>query len=181
MDSLTLRFYFHRGQEISKLCVRSRKTQCLLKKQAKNLTNHSCMEIGISTFLETTPDPRTGKVISHGERLRHAVERIVLAYEVGPDVYGVKEHHRADYTSSAPAIVLAAAAIQTKRLSLTSAVSVLSSDDPMRAYQDFATLDALFGRVVRLRNLFRCFVIVSTIVLTSKKGSMYVKRCGVES
>lgn len=89
MDSLTLRFYFHRGQEISKLCVRSRKTQCLLKKQAKNLTNHSCMEIGISTFLETTPDPRTGKVISHGERLRHAVERIVLAYEVGPDVYGV--------------------------------------------------------------------------------------------
>lgn len=100
MDSLTLRFYFHRGQEISKLCVRSRKTQCLLKKQAKNLTNHSCMEIGISTFLETTPDPRTGKVISHGERLRHAVERIVLAYEVGPNVYGVKEHHRADYTSS---------------------------------------------------------------------------------
>ncbi|AQS55968.1 hypothetical protein B0W44_09485 [Novibacillus thermophilus] len=64
------------------------------------------------------------------------------------------EHHRADYTSSAPAIVLAAAAIQTKRLSLTSAVSVFSSDDPMRAYQDFATLDALFGRVVRLQGIF---------------------------
>lgn len=108
-------------------------------------THHPYMEIGISTFLEATPDPRTGKVISHGERLRNAVEEIVLADEVGLDVYGVGEHHRADYASSAPAVVLAAAASKTKRIRLTSAVSVLSSDDPVRVYQDFATLDGLSG------------------------------------
>ncbi|WP_241236446.1 LLM class flavin-dependent oxidoreductase [Brevibacillus marinus] len=101
------------------------------------------MEIGISTFLETTPDPLTGEVISHAERLRRAVEEIVLADQVGLDVYGVGEHHRADYASSAPAVVLAAAAPMTKRIRLTSAVTVLSSDDPVRVFQDFATLDGL--------------------------------------
>ncbi len=101
------------------------------------------IEIGISTFLETTPDPLTGEVISHAERLRRAVEEIVLADQVGLDVYGVGEHHRADYASSAPAVVLAAAAPMTKRIRLTSAVTVLSSDDPVRVFQDFATLDGL--------------------------------------
>jgi len=101
------------------------------------------MEIGISTFLETTPDPVTGEVITHAERLRRAVEEIVLADEVGLDVYGVGEHHREDYASSAPAVVLAAAASRTKRIRLTSAVTVLSSDDPVRVFQDFATLDGL--------------------------------------
>lgn len=101
------------------------------------------MEIGISTFLETTPDPATGKVISHAERLRQAVEEIVLADQVGLDVYGVGEHHRADYASSAPAVVLAAAAAMTKRIRLTSAVTVLSSDDPVRVFQDFSTLDGI--------------------------------------
>jgi probable LLM family oxidoreductase len=101
------------------------------------------IEIGISTFLETTPDPATGEVISHAERLRNAVEEIVLADQVGLDVYGVGEHHRADYASSAPAVVLAAAASMTKRIRLTSAVSVLSSDDPVRVFQDFATLDGI--------------------------------------
>lgn len=101
------------------------------------------MEIGISTFLEATPDPKTGKAISHAERLRQAVEEIVLADQVGLDVYGVGEHHRADYASSAPAVVLAAAASMTKRIRLTSAVTVLSSDDPVRVYQSFATLDGL--------------------------------------
>ena len=101
------------------------------------------MEIGISTFLESTPDPVTGKVISHAERLRDAVEEIVLADQVGLDVYGVGEHHRADYAGSAPAVVLAAAAAMTKRIRLTSAVTVLSSDDPVRVYQAFSTLDGI--------------------------------------
>ncbi len=101
------------------------------------------MEIGISTFLETTPDPVTGEVISHAERLREAVEEIVLADQVGLDVYGIGEHHRADYAGSAPAVVLAAAAAMTKNIRLTSAVSVLSSDDPVRVYQQFATIDGI--------------------------------------
>lgn len=101
------------------------------------------MEIGISTFLETTPDPVTGKVISHAERLREAVEEIVLADQVGLDVYGIGEHHRADYAGSSPAVVLAAAAAMTKNIRLTSAVTVLSSDDPVRVYQAFSTLDGI--------------------------------------
>ena len=101
------------------------------------------MEIGISTFLETTPDPATGKIMSHAQRLRDAVEEIVLADEVGLDVYGIGEHHRADYAGTAPAVVLAAAAPMTKRIRLTSAVTVISSDDPVRVYQAFSTLDGL--------------------------------------
>lgn len=101
------------------------------------------MEIGISTFLETTPDPVTGQTMSHAERLREAVEEIVLADQAGLDVYGIGEHHRADYAGSAPAVVLAAAAAMTKQIRLTSAVTVLSSDDPVRVYQDFATLDGI--------------------------------------
>lgn len=101
------------------------------------------MEIGISTFLEATPDPVTGQAISHAERLQRAVEEIVLADQVGLDVYGIGEHHRADYAASAPAVVLAAAAAMTKHIRLTSAVTVLSSDDPVRVYQQFATLDGI--------------------------------------
>ncbi|HEX7055917.1 MAG TPA: LLM class flavin-dependent oxidoreductase [Bacilli bacterium] len=101
------------------------------------------MEIGISTFVETTPDVRTGEVISHAQRLREVVEEIVLADRVGLDVFGVGEHHRKDFASSSPAVVLAAAAAQTKRIRLTSAVTVLSSDDPVRVFQDFATLDGI--------------------------------------
>ncbi|SDX67163.1 probable oxidoreductase, LLM family [Paenibacillus sp. CF384] len=101
------------------------------------------MEIGISTFLEATNDLTTGKAVNHAERLRHAVEEIVLADQVGLDVYGVGEHHRLDYAGSAPAIVLAAAAAMTKRIRLTSAVTVLSSDDPVRVYQSFSTLDGI--------------------------------------
>ncbi|AET58137.1 LLM class flavin-dependent oxidoreductase [Paenibacillus terrae] len=101
------------------------------------------MEIGISTFVETTPDPKTGEVISHAQRIREVVEEIVLADQVGLDVYGVGEHHRKDYAASAPAVILAAAAAQTQRIRLTSAVTVLSSDDPVRVFQDFATLDGI--------------------------------------
>ncbi|WP_156289318.1 LLM class flavin-dependent oxidoreductase [Oceanobacillus salinisoli] len=101
------------------------------------------MEIGITTFVETTPDVKTGKVLSHAERIREVVEEIVLADQVGLDVFGVGEHHREDYASSAPAVVLAAAASQTKQIRLTSAVTVLSSDDPVRVFQEFATVDAI--------------------------------------
>lgn len=101
------------------------------------------MEIGISTFAETTPDALTGKTVSHAERLRQIVEEIKLADAVGLDVYGVGEHHREDYAASVPSVVLAAAAMQTKQIRLTSAVTVLSSDDPVRVFQQFATLDGL--------------------------------------
>jgi probable LLM family oxidoreductase len=101
------------------------------------------MEIGLYTFAETTPDPATGRLISPGERLRDLLEEIELADQVGLDVYGVGEHHRPDFAVSAPAVVLAAAAARTRRIRLTSAVTVLSSDDPVRVFQDFATLDLL--------------------------------------
>lgn len=101
------------------------------------------MELGISTFVETTPDVKTGEVISHAQRIREVVEEMVLADQLGLDVFGVGEHHREDFAASSPAVILAAAASQTKRIRLTSAVTVLSSDDPVRVFQDFATLDAI--------------------------------------
>src|SRR5437762_9556383 len=75
--------------------------------------------------------------------MRDLLEEVALADEVGLDVFGVGEHHRPDFAVSSPAVVLAAAAVRTKRIRLTSAVSVLSSDDPVRVFQDFATLDLL--------------------------------------
>jgi probable LLM family oxidoreductase len=101
------------------------------------------MEIGIYTFAETRLDPESGGQLGAGERLRDLLEEIELADQVGLDVFGVGEHHRPDYAVSTPAVVLAAAAARTKRIRLTSAVSVLSSDDPVRVFQDFATLDLI--------------------------------------
>ena len=103
------------------------------------------MELGIYTFGEVTPDARTGQQITVERRLRNLIEEVELADRVGLDVYGVGEHHRPDYVVSAPAVVLAAAAERTKRIRLTSAVNVLSSDDPVRVFQQFATLDLLSG------------------------------------
>ncbi len=99
------------------------------------------MELGITTFAEAYPDPLTGEKISHGDRLRQVLEEIVLAEQVGLDVYGVGEHHRPDFAASAPAVVLAAAAGRTNRIRLSPAVIILSSADPVRTFQDFATLD----------------------------------------
>ena len=98
------------------------------------------MELGVYTFAELTSDE-----VSPRERLRDLLEEIELADQVGLDVFGVGEHHRPDFTVSSPAIVLAAAAERTKTIRLTSAVSVLSSDDPVRVFQDFATIDLLSG------------------------------------
>lgn len=99
------------------------------------------MELGITTFAETYPHPETGATISHGERLRQVLEEVETAERVGLDVYGLGEHHRPDFAASAPAVVLAAAAGRTERIRLTPAVIILSSADPVRTFQDFATLD----------------------------------------
>ncbi len=101
------------------------------------------MELGIYTFAEVTPDPRTGRAVSPARRLRDLLEEAELADQIGLDVYGVGEHHRPEFAVSAPAVVLAAVAERTSRIRLTSAVTVLSSDDPVRVFQDFATLDLL--------------------------------------
>ena len=103
------------------------------------------MEIGIYDFAEVFPDPLTGETISTADRLRNLVEQVEVADQVGLDVFGLGEHHRPDFPASAPAVVLAAIASRTRRIRLTSAVTVLSSDDPVRVFQDFATLDLLSG------------------------------------
>ncbi|MGW2665288.1 LLM class flavin-dependent oxidoreductase [Nocardia tengchongensis] len=101
------------------------------------------MELGLTTFAETHPVGGNGPVPTAGERLRQVVEEAVATEAAGLDVYGVGEHHRKDFAASSPAVVLAAIASRTERIQLTSAVTVLSSADPVRAYQDFATLDGL--------------------------------------
>ena len=101
------------------------------------------IELGISTFGETTPLEKTGVAPTHDERIRQLVKEIELADEVGLDIYAIGEHHRADFAVSAPEIVLAAGAVNTKTIRLSSAVTVLSSIDPIRAYQQYATIDAL--------------------------------------
>jgi probable LLM family oxidoreductase len=103
------------------------------------------MEIGLFTFAELYPDPATGRTISPEQRMRHLMAEVELADQVGLDVFGIGEHHRADLIVSAPAVVMAAAAARTERIRLTSAVTVLSSDDPVRVFQDFATVDLLSG------------------------------------
>ncbi|MDX6686056.1 MAG: hypothetical protein QOF86_2184 [Baekduia sp.] len=103
------------------------------------------MELGITTFAELTPDPRTGVAIGAQQRLTDLMEEIELADQVGLDVFGVGEHHRPDFAVSAPAVVLAGAATRTERIRLASAVTVLSSDDPVRVFQQFSTVDLLSG------------------------------------
>lgn len=102
------------------------------------------MELGLYTFADVAALPG-GTAVAPQERLRQVLEEIELADQVGLDVFGIGEHHRPDYAVSAPSIVLAAAAERTKRIKLTSAVTVLSSEDPVRVHQQFATLDLLSG------------------------------------
>ncbi|MBA3533194.1 MAG: LLM class flavin-dependent oxidoreductase [Ardenticatenales bacterium] len=97
------------------------------------------MEIGVYSFAEVADSSAQ----SAGQRLRDLIEEIELADQVGLDVFGVGEHHRPDFAVSSPAVVLAAAAARTKTIRLASAVTVLSSNDPVRVFQDFATLDLL--------------------------------------
>lgn len=103
------------------------------------------MEIGLYSFVETRIDPETGRQMDARQRIAHVLEEIEVADRVGLDVFGIGEHHRPDYVSSTPATILAAAASRTERIRLTSAVTVLSSDDPVRVFQDFSTIDLISG------------------------------------
>ncbi|MDB5120756.1 MAG: class flavin-dependent oxidoreductase [Sphingobacteriales bacterium] len=101
------------------------------------------MELGLYTFADMQPDRTSGKAINAQQRIKELIEEIELADQLGLDVFGVGEHHRAEYAVSSPAVILAAAAVKTKNIKLCSAVSVLSSDDPVRLFQQYATVDLL--------------------------------------
>jgi len=101
------------------------------------------MQIGIDSFAAAISDPATGLTLTPAERLDHLLEEITLADQSGLDVFGIGEHHRAEFLDSAPAVILAAAATRTKNIRLTSAVTVLSAADPVRVFQEFATLDLI--------------------------------------
>src|SRR5580658_9735875 len=101
------------------------------------------MEIGVDSFAAAISDPATGLTLTPVERMQHLLEEMELADEVGLDVVGIGEHHREEFLDSAPAIILAAAAARTKRIRLHSAVTVLSAADPVRVFQEFATLDLI--------------------------------------
>src|ERR1700704_2904050 len=101
------------------------------------------MQIGVDSFAASISDPASGLSLKPVERMRNLLEEIELADLVGLDVFGVGEHHRQEFLDSAPAVILAAAATRTKKIRLTSAVTVLSAADPVRVFQEFATLDLL--------------------------------------
>src|SRR5260370_2778305 len=101
------------------------------------------MQIGIDSFAAAISDPATGLTLSRVERMQHLLEEIEIADQGGQDVCGIGEHHRAEFLDSAPAVILAAAAARTRNIRLTSAVTVLSAADPVRVFQEFATLDLI--------------------------------------
>ncbi len=101
------------------------------------------MEIGIDSFAAILPDPVTGRLPSATDRMADLLDEVEVADRAGLDVFGIGEHHRAEFLDSAPAIILAAAAARTQNIRLTSAVTVLSAADPVRVFQEFATLDLI--------------------------------------
>lgn len=101
------------------------------------------MQIGVDSFAAILPDPATGRLPTSTDRMAQLLEEIEVADQVGLDVFGIGEHHRAEFLDSAPAMILAAAAARTSRIRLTSAVTVLSAIDPVRLFQEFATLDLI--------------------------------------
>lgn len=101
------------------------------------------MEFGIYTFVENTPVAGTGEKLAPEKRMSNLMEEIALADEAGLDIFGIGEHHREEYLSSSPSTILAAAAAQTEQIRLTSAVTVLGSEDPVRTFQQFSTVDLL--------------------------------------
>ena len=106
------------------------------------------VELGISTFGETTPLEKTGKAISHDQRIRDLVDEIVLADKLGIGAYAIGEHHRKDFAVSAPEIVLAMAASKTKQIHLSSATTNLPTINSIRVYEQYATMDAIApGRI----------------------------------
>lgn len=103
------------------------------------------MQIGIDNFVSAVVEYDSGREIGARQRVAHLLEEVELADRSGVDVYGIGEHHRAEFYDSAPTILLGAAAARTERIRLTSAVSVLSADDPVRLHQQFATIDLISG------------------------------------
>lgn len=108
------------------------------------------MELGISTFGEIHPDGTSGKAVNAHKRVQELLEEVKLADEVGLDVYAFGEHHRPDFVISAPEILISAAAAITKNIRLSSSVTVLSSTDPVRTFQNFATADLVSGGRVEM-------------------------------
>lgn len=101
------------------------------------------MQIGVDSFGAVISEPSTGVTLSPVERMDNLLEEIVLADQIGLDVFGIGEHHRSEFVDSAPSVILAAAAARTRNIRLTSAVTVLSAADPVRVFQEFATLDLI--------------------------------------
>ncbi len=101
------------------------------------------MEIGIDSFAAILPDPTTGEQASPTDRMAELLDEVANADRVGLDVFGIGEHHRAEFLDSAPVVILAAAAARTSQIRLTSAVTVLSAADPVRVFQEFSTLDLI--------------------------------------
>ena len=106
-----------------------------------NTATDTGIEIGIDSFAAAYDE--ASLALSQADRLNQLVDQIAYADQVGLDVFGIGEHHRKDYLDSAPPVILGAAAARTKQIRLTSAVTVLSAADPVRAFQEFATLDLL--------------------------------------
>jgi probable LLM family oxidoreductase len=109
----------------------------------ENEYQESQMQIGVDSFGAVISDPATGLAISPVQRMENLLDEIVLADQVGLDVFGIGEHHRSEFVDSAPVVILGAAASRTKNIRLTSAVTVLSASDPVRVFQEFATLDLI--------------------------------------
>src|SRR3981081_521684 len=101
------------------------------------------MQIEIDIFAAGISDPATGATLRPVERMHDLLEEIEVADRVGLDVFGIGEHHRAEFLDSAPVVILSAAAARTENIRLTSAVTVLSASDPVRVFQEFATLDLI--------------------------------------
>src|ERR1700678_2949379 len=101
------------------------------------------MQIGIDSFAAAISDPATGLPLAPVDRMHHLLEEIELADRVGLDLFGIGEHHRPEFLDSAPVVILSAAAARTQKIRLTSAVTVLSASDPVRVFQEFATLDLI--------------------------------------
>src|ERR1700761_857080 len=106
------------------------------------------MHVGVDSFVSTVTDPGTERVVGAAERIEHLLEEIALADASGVYSFGIGEHHRPEYYDSAPPVILGAAAARTRRIRLGSAVTVLSAADPVRVFQQFATLDLIAkGRI----------------------------------
>lgn len=101
------------------------------------------MQLGLDSFIAIRPDPSTGLTPTPADRMRDLLEEVTTADEVGLNAFGIGEHHRHDFLDSSPTVILAAAAARTHQIRLTSAVTVLSAADPVRVFQDFATLDLI--------------------------------------